>query len=76
MKYILKFEGATLATERAAKELDKLGVTVVDSSPTMLLVQGSKKAVLDFQSSHDGWLMYPYRYIETPTPKPRIRRTS
>jgi hypothetical protein len=57
-------------------DLAEHGVRVVDSSPTMVLVEGSEQAIEGMQKRHPGWVCVRERIIEPPSTRPSIRRPS
>ena len=50
------------------------GLTVLDDSSRMMLVEASQKNLKDLMGSLPGWTWTPERTIRLPDPRPRPRR--
>jgi hypothetical protein len=66
-RFVLRSDGTSPNTSSdVAAQAASAGVTVIDqSSPTMLLVDGSEANVQQLMASLPGWSAYPERSVST-----------
>ncbi len=74
-RYIVRYVGEGL---RPSADLQRIraapGLTVLDDSARMLLVEGSPKNLEELMGSLPGWTWTPERSLRLPDPRPRPRR--
>jgi len=73
-KYILRFTGSGAKPAADVTRIRKSeGVTIVDESPRMLLVQCAKTRAKQLVEDLDKWVMSEERSVELPNPRPKVR---
>jgi len=74
-RYIVRYAGEGL---RPAADVQRIravpGLTVLDDSSRMMLVEASQKNLKDLMGALPGWTWTPERAIRLPNPRPRPRR--
>jgi hypothetical protein len=75
-RFILRFRGQGAKPHEHVARIRALADTVVldDSSPRMLLVEGSEEALQDLLASLPGWVLSAERKLSLPDPRPNPRR--
>jgi len=74
-KYILRFTGSGAKPAADVARIRKSGgVTILNESPRMLLVQCATKARAKQLVDHlENWVMSEERTVELPNPRPKVR---
>jgi hypothetical protein len=73
-KYILRFTGSGAKPAADVARIRKTeGVTVLDETPRMLLVQCAKTRAKQLVDGLDDWAMSEERTVELPSPRPKVR---
>ncbi|GEM_PF-1595090 len=77
-RFILRFRGTGAPSAKAIERVRALRHAAVldDSSPRMLLVEGSETELKNLLATMPGWIMTPERMIPLPDPRPRPRRAN
>ena len=77
-RFVLRYSGPRTAAADPARLSARLGaaagVKVLDESPRMLLVEGSRPALDRALKDIEGWEVIPETTTPLPDPRPRIRR--
>jgi hypothetical protein len=73
-RFILRYTGQGAAPESdLARIRSASGVSVVDSSPRMLLVEAAPQQVLQLAEELKGWTHAPERSFPLPDPRRKVR---
>ncbi|TMQ33227.1 MAG: hypothetical protein E6K70_14275 [Planctomycetota bacterium] len=73
-RYILRFTGRGAMPEAHLRQIHSLpGVTVLDKSPRMLLVEAPPDAVEQLAKALPGWTYSSEQTIQLPDPRPKLR---
>jgi hypothetical protein len=73
-RFILRFTGRGAMPEAHRAQIHAApGVTILDSSPRMLLVQGPHQAVKQLAEKLPGWTCTGEQTIPLPDPRPNLR---
>ena len=74
-RYIVRYVGEGL---RPSADLQRIltapGLTVLDDTPRMMLVEAGARSLKSLIGSMPGWTCAPERAIPLPDPRPRPRR--
>jgi hypothetical protein len=74
-RYIVRYVGEGLRPAADVRRIREApGLTVLDDSSRMMLVQASAKRLRELMDSLPGWTWTPERSIRLPDPRPRPRR--
>ncbi len=74
-KYILRFTGAGKKPRADVKKIRRAPVEIVDeSSPRMVLVDGSPSAVRELEESLQDWAVIAERKIPLPDTREQVKR--
>jgi hypothetical protein len=74
-RYIVRFAGQGLRPEADAQRIRQApGLTVLDDSSHMMLVEASAKRLKELMDSLPDWTCTPERSLRLPDPRPRPRR--
>lgn len=75
-RYILRYKSAGPKPEGDLLRIRNTpGVTVVDESPRMLLVEGDNKPIEHLRDDLADWLVTPETQISVPDTRQRIKRS-
>lgn len=74
-RYIVRYVGEG---RRPSADVQRIltapGLTVLDQTPRMLLVEGGARGLKSLLGSMSGWTCTPERAFRLPDPRPRPRR--
>jgi hypothetical protein len=77
-RFVLRYSGPPAAAAESGRLSAQLsaaaGVTVLDESPRMLLVESSRLALDHALKDIEGWEIVPESSTPLPDPRPRVRR--
>ena len=72
--YVLRYTGRGEIPAADRKLIDaKAGVTVLDASPRMLLIQAPKPTAARLARRLPAWVLSPERIVPIPDARPKIR---
>ena len=74
-RYIVRYAGQGLRPSADVQRIRAVpGLTVLDESSRMMLVEGSEKRLKELMGSLPGWSWSPERTIRLPDHRPKPRR--
>jgi hypothetical protein len=75
-RYILRYRGAGPKPEKDLLRVrDTVGITVLDETARMLLVEGDQESVAQLRDGLSDWLVTPQTTISVPDTRHRIKRS-
>lgn len=74
-RYILRYKGrGPIPAEDAERIRDREGVSLVDSTSRMLLVEGPREDLEELVGSSPEWVISEEKIVKRPDPRPEIRK--
>ena len=73
-RFVLRSRGGATSDELARRVRTAAGVTLVEATPRMLLVDGSEAAVRALIAGDDQWLVVPEHEVPLPDTRKKVRR--
>ncbi len=73
MRYVLRFQGRGAKPAADVEQVRRLpGVTVVEESSRMMLVEGDDETLPPLIETLSGWVVSPEQTYEVPDPRRRL----